>query len=92
MDGPGATEPLSATLSVAFLTAAHAEVARAALAVDAELSPERSTRALAVEGAALVARFAAADARALRVAVSAHCDMLGVVLRALRDFGDEAGA
>ena len=78
-----------ATLTFQLASPAHAEIARAALAVDAELSPERSTRALAVEGAALVARFAAADARALRVALSAHCDMLGVVLRALRDFGED---
>jgi hypothetical protein len=80
---------MEATLRVRLATPAHAELARAALAVDAELSPERSSKALAAEGAELVARFDATDARNLRVAVSAFCDMLCVVLRTLREFGGE---
>ena len=38
--------------------------------------------------APLCARFEAADARALRVAMGAYMDMVGVVLRTLREFGE----
>ncbi len=80
---------MEATLTVSLASAAHAEVARAALSVDAELSPERSSKELSVSGARLVARFVAVDARNLRLALTSFCDMLGVVIRTLRDFGDE---
>ncbi len=82
--------PLTATLTTLLASAAHAEVARASLAVDAELSPERSSKALRVDGASLVADFAAVDARNLRLAITSYCDMLSVVLRTLRDFGGAA--
>ena len=81
--------PLTASLAVTLATAAHAAVALAALAVDAELSPDRSSKTLSADGAALVARFAAVDARNLRLAITSYCDMLSVVLRTLRDFGEE---
>ena len=55
--------------------------------MDPELHPERVRRTIAAEGAGVSARFEAADGRSLRSAVGAYVDMLGVVLRTLREFG-----
>jgi hypothetical protein len=90
MSSPSPHLPLIASFTTTLASAAHAEVARASLAVDAELSPERSTKALRVDGTQLVADFAAIDARNLRLAITSYVDMLSVVLRTLREFGDGA--
>jgi EKC/KEOPS complex subunit PCC1/LAGE3 len=79
----------TASLRVLFSSAEHAAIAHRSLSVDAELSPARVTRTLSVEGQHLVTSFAAADARSLRLSIGAFFDMLGVVVRTLRDFGDD---
>ena len=78
----------TAHVAVLFASPEHAAFAVAALSVDAELHPERVTKTLAADGAHVRARFEAADARALRASMGAYLDMLGVVLRTLREFGD----
>ena len=78
----------TALISVAFATPAHADLAVSTLGVDPELHPERVAKAITAEGATVCARFEAADARALRVAMGAYMDMVGVVLRTLREFGE----
>ena len=78
----------TALISVAFATPAHANLAVSTLGVDPELHPERVAKAITAEGATVCARFEAADARALRVAMGAYMDMVGVVLRTLREFGE----
>ena len=81
-----------ANFSFRFSCPAHAEIAFSSLSVDAELSPERSTKILSLDGALLICKFTATDTRALRVTISAFCDMLCVVVRMLRDFGDDAAS
>ena len=78
-----------AMFSFRFSCPSHAEIALSSLSVDTELSPERSTKILSLDGELLICKFAATDTRALRVTISAFCDMLCVVIRMLRDFGDE---
>jgi hypothetical protein len=77
-----------ATAHVRLLLAspAHAELAATALGVDPELHPDRVTRTITTDGAAVLTVFSAADARALRAAMGAYLDMFGVVLRTLREF------
>ena len=70
-----------------FLTAEHAAIAAQALGVDDELQPSKASKALSVEGDALVARLSASEARLLRAVLSSYYDMLGVVVRTLREFG-----
>ena len=77
----------TAEVFVVFATPAHAELATATLSVDPELHPERVAKTIAADGASVRARFTAADARSLRSAVGAYVDMVGVVLRTLREFG-----
>ena len=77
----------TAEVRCVFASPAHAEIAAATLSVDPELHPERVRRSIAAEGAGVSARFEAADGRSLRSAVGAYVDMLGVVLRTLREFG-----
>ena len=83
-------EPSTAELRVRFSSSAHAELARACLAVDPELNTARVSRELAAEGDALVARFTAGDSRSLRLSLGAFFDMVGVLVRTLRDFADDA--
>ncbi len=77
---------LRTELRIRFASAAHAEYAVKALSVDAEFNAERSFKELSVQQDTLVATVSAVDVRMLRVAVSAFLDMLGVVLRTLREF------
>ena len=74
-------------IRVRFEVPAHAELAASALAVDDELQPERSSKRFVVDGHDLVAHLAATDARLLRVVTVSFFDMLGVVVRTLREFG-----
>ena len=78
---------LCAEVRCVFASSSHAEIAMASLSVDPELHPERVRKTFAMTGASVVARFEAVDTRALRSAIGAYVDMLGVVLRTLREFG-----
>ena len=85
---PVVTGPVGATLRVRCLNAAHATIGASSLGVDPELNPERVSKGTTTEGEYIVATFQAQDVRSLRLSVSAYLDMVGVVLRTLRDFGD----
>ena len=54
--------------------------------MDDELQPSKVEKTLATEGATLVGNFRASEARVLRVVLSSFYDMLGVVVRSLREF------
>jgi hypothetical protein len=82
----GGVKPFRFSARVPFPSPEAVEVARAALAVDAELRPEAAARRLAAEGRDFVMDFAAVDARTLRAAVGTFCDLLGVAARALEAF------
>ncbi len=81
---------VSATLRARFASAAHASIGASALAVDPELNPERVRKEVSASGVHVVATFQAVDMRSMRLSVSAFMDCLGVVLRSLRDFGEDA--
>jgi tRNA threonylcarbamoyladenosine modification (KEOPS) complex Pcc1 subunit len=82
----GGAKPFRFSARVPFPSPEAAEIARAALAVDAELRPEAAARRLAAEGRDFVMDFAAVDARTLRAAVGTFCDLLGVAARTLEAF------
>lgn len=82
------TGPVGATLRVRCLNAAHATIGASSLGVDPELNPDKVSKATTTEGEFIVATFQAQDVRSLRLSMSAYLDMVGVVLRTLRDFGD----
>ena len=84
--GGGGGFPCRVERRVLYLTAAHAQLAAAALGVDEELQRDRARRALRAEGRELVAELSAADARLLRITASSFTDMLAAQLRAMRDF------
>ena len=80
--------PTRRTVRVQFQTPDHAMTASKVLSVDDELSL-KAVKELHVDsenGCMLVGHFRATDARVLRVMVSSFYDMLGVVIRTLRDF------
>ena len=73
-------------MRVQFQTPEHALIASRVLSVDDELQPSKVEKTLATEGATLVGNFRASEARVLRVVLSSFYDMLGVVVRSLREF------
>ncbi|KAA0149430.1 hypothetical protein FNF27_05442 [Cafeteria roenbergensis] len=85
-----AAKPHSATLRVAFRSPGAATMAKRSLEVDEELRPEAVDCSLSVDGSDLVFRVEGVDERAIRLKLSSQLDMLGVVARTLREFGDEA--
>jgi len=76
-----------ATLRVRCKDESHAIIASKSLSVDPELNPEKVSKTTAAEGEWVVVSFRAQDLRSLRLSVSAYLDMVGVVLRTLREFG-----
>ena len=67
--------PYTCRLELDYGSAAHANVALQTLSVDEELQPHRVTRTLKVRTQLLIAEWAAADAKVLRVTVASFCDM-----------------
>ena len=82
----------TATLRVRFGSAAHASLAGAVLAVDAELQAGKAAKAFACEGPTLCIAMRATELRVLRVVVASMFDRLAVVARTLRDHAPAAGA
>ncbi len=74
---------VKACFTTTMASAEHASIAARALSVEEELHPDRVTKAVTADGPRLVARFAAVDARNLRLAVGAYVDMASVVFRML---------
>eukprot|EP00850_Spirogloea_muscicola_P005303 SM000024S07765 [mRNA] locus=s24:385009:385966:- [translate_table: standard] len=58
-----------------------------ALAVDAELQPDKVSREMSIHGPKLRVGFAATEARLLRAAYSAFMDVLILATRTLEQFG-----
>lgn len=81
-----AAAPHCSVIRVTLASPEHAAHAAAALSVDAELQAGRAARRVSCAGAELTADVRAADLRLLRIAGAAYFDMLGVVLRTLREF------
>ena len=75
----------TATLEVAFASAAHALLAGRALDVDAELQASKAWRAFSVDGARLRVSLRATELRVLRVIVASMFDRVAIVARTLRD-------
>ena len=70
-----------------FQTPEHAATAATVLSVDDELQPTKASKSVHVDGDTLVGEFFASEARVLRVVMASFYDMLGVVIRTLREFG-----
>lgn len=79
---------VSASLRLRLKNARHATIAANSLGVDPELNPDRVVKVTVSENEYVVVTFQAQDVRSLRLSVSAFLDMVGVVFRTLRDFGD----
>jgi len=78
--------PARSVIRVTLASPEDAAHAAAALSVDAELQAGRAGKSVTSRGAELTADVRAADLRLLRIAGAAYFDMLGVVLRTLREF------
>ncbi|KAJ9460260.1 EKC/KEOPS complex subunit SPAC4H3.13 [Diplonema papillatum] len=69
---------------------AHAFIVKEALQVDKELSPEKVTRDVAVEGNLLVVAYRGVDLRSVRVAVHSTLQVLALALETVAAFADIA--
>ena len=75
------------TVTVQLACEEHALIAKQVLEVDPELQPSKAAREFDVHGAALTVTLRATELRVLRVVVASVYDMVGVVVRTLREFG-----
>lgn len=83
---PRAHPPPRSTFRISAASPAHAAIAAASLSVDKELQLERCTKVITADGADIVCTVSATDLRLLRISGASFFDMLGVVLRTLREF------
>lgn len=80
------SSPTCRVIRVTLASPEHAQIAVNSLSVDKELQPERCTKRAEVDGKDVVCTVTASDLRLLRISAASYFDMLGVVLRTLREF------
>eukprot|EP00850_Spirogloea_muscicola_P013611 SM000093S24422 [mRNA] locus=s93:281829:282786:- [translate_table: standard] len=78
----------NAVVDVMFPCDEWASIVFNALAVDAELQPDKVSREMSVHGPKLRVGFAATEARLLRAAYRAFMDVLILATRTLEQFGE----
>ncbi|ETV79085.1 hypothetical protein H257_07836 [Aphanomyces astaci] len=83
--------PYDCEIVLTFGSSDAAVHALATLNVDAEISPDKITKELRVQGNQLIAHFWANEIRMLRAAASSFYDMALVVTRVLLEFDDLEG-
>jgi hypothetical protein len=81
--------PFASRSCVTFACEDHAQIAKAALEADREVSAERILKTYAVEGSQLHVEIRASEARWLRVGLSGLHDSLAVVIRTLAEFAED---
>lgn len=84
--------PYTFCLQVPYSSATSATYVANALSVDPELTPDKVTKNVRVDGSTLLADFSASELRVLRASLSAFMDMLALSNRTLEAFGNEASA
>ncbi|XP_069894960.1 EKC/KEOPS complex subunit LAGE3 [Dipodomys merriami] len=83
---PG-VRPHMFALSVPFPTPLEAEIARGALAPDAEPHQGALGKELTVSGSTLAVHWTAGDARLLRVSIISFLEQVALVMRTMQRFG-----
>jgi len=80
------------TVRIPFTSHHHADIAKQAIEVDAELQPRAVRRTLSVEGDDLVVTFETLTIRLARLTVNGFLENVDLVIRTLAEFGDQAAA
>jgi len=78
------------TLEIPFTSHKHAQIAKQAIEVDAELQPQAVKRTLEVVESILIANFSTLTIRLARLTVNGFLENVDLVVRTLEAFGDEA--
>ncbi|KAM6151647.1 EKC/KEOPS complex subunit LAGE3 [Rhynchocyon petersi] len=85
--GPGLRVLRGSSLTVPFRSPLEADIARGALAPDAEPHQRMIRKELSVNGSTLAAKWTAEDPRLLRLSIINFLDHLSMVVRTMQRFG-----
>jgi len=77
-------------VEIPFASAKHASIAKQAIEVDAELSPQAVKRELSVNDNKLIATFHTLTVRLARLTLNAFLENVDLVVRTINQFGAEA--
>jgi len=78
------------SVEIPFASPKHASIAKQAIEVDAELSPQAVKRELSVQDNKLIATFHTLTVRLARLTLNAFLENVDLVVRTINQFGAEA--
>jgi len=77
-------------VEIPFASSKHASIAKQAIEVDAELSPQAVKRELSVNDNKLIATFHTLTVRLARLTLNAFLENVDLIVRTINQFGAEA--
>jgi len=78
------------SVEIPFASSKHASIAKQAIEVDAELSPQAVKRELSVNDNKLIATFHTLTVRLARLTLNAFLENVDLIVRTINQFGAEA--